>query len=198
MSKFDHFDWLAPFYDRFITLDDPTPIIKYAGLPVRGKLLDAGGGTGRVSEALVTMADSIIVVDYSLGMLKQAIHKNGLSTVCTPTENLPFLSESFERVIMVDALHHVFNHQDTLQELWRVVKTGGKIVIEEPDIRHILVKVVALVEKALLMRSKFINPVRIANLLNDSDATVDIINDGYTAWVVLEKTEAANNSTNSW
>lgn len=198
MSKFDHFDWLAPFYDRFFKLDDPTPIIEYADLPVRGKLLDAGGGTGRVSEELVKMAESIIVVDHSLGMLKQAIRKNGLSPICTPTEKLPFLSDSFERVIMVDALHHVFSHQDTMRELWRVVKPGGKIVIEEPDIRHPLVKVVALVEKVLLMRSKFINPFRIANLLHDSGAFIDIFRNGYTAWVVIEKPVQTDNSTNSW
>lgn len=187
MSKFDHFDWLAPYYDRFFKLDDPGRIIKYADLPIRGKILDAGGGTGRVSKALVSLTDTIIVVDYSFGMLKQATCKNGLFAVCTPTENLPFISESFDRVIMVDALHHVFNQKDTLRELWRVIKPGGKIVIEEPDVRHIIVKIVAIVEKLLLMRSKFINPFRIANLIVDSNANIDIFVDGYTAWVVLEK-----------
>ena len=41
--------------------------------------------------------------------------------------------ESFERVIMVDALHHVYNHARAAAELWRFVKPGGRIVIEEEN-----------------------------------------------------------------
>lgn len=187
MSNFNHFDRLAPFYDRFFKLGDPSHIIGIVGLPIKGKILDAGGGTGRVSETMIGMADSIIIVDYSYGMLEQARQKNGLETICAPTEKLPFCSESFERVIIVDAFHHVANHEETLRELWRVLKPGGKIVIEEPDIRHIMVKLTAIVEKILLMRSHFINPMRIANMIQYPNANIEIHRKGYTTWIVIGK-----------
>ena len=61
---------------------------------------------------------------------------------------------------MVDALHHVINHGQTAREMYRVLKPGGRIVIEEPDIRSFYVKLIAVAEKLLLMRSHFLSPQR--------------------------------------
>ena len=68
-----------------------------------------------------------------------------------------FKDKSFDRVIMVDALHHVKDYRITIHELWRVLMPGGRIVIEEPDIQTFPVKLMALVEKIALMRSHFIS-----------------------------------------
>lgn len=187
MAYFDHFEWLSQYYDRLFKSSNPDRIIKLVDLPISGSILDAGGGTGRISQQLVGMAASIVVVDYSLGMLKQASGKNGLQTVCAQTEKLPFPTRSFDRIIMVDAFHHVFNQSNTLQELWRVVKPGGKIVIEEPDVRNFKVKILAVVEKLLLMRSRFTNPMRIASMVKFPNTHIRVEKDGYTAWIIMEK-----------
>ena len=47
---------------------------------------------------------------------------------------------------MVDALHHVADQEATIRELWRLLKPGGRIIIEEPDIRRFEVKLLALIE----------------------------------------------------
>jgi demethylmenaquinone methyltransferase/2-methoxy-6-polyprenyl-1,4-benzoquinol methylase len=187
MPLFDHFDFLAPIYDRAIQLRQPERMARIANLPVKGKLLDAGGGTGRVSQALQGMASSMVVADLSFGMLLQAQSKNGLKSVCTHTEKLPFQDETFERVIMVDAMHHVCNHRETAIELWRVVKPGGRIVIEEPDIRMPVVWLVAIAEKVALMRSHFISPPKIQKLFDYPKARVSFEQEGYNAWVIVDK-----------
>jgi demethylmenaquinone methyltransferase/2-methoxy-6-polyprenyl-1,4-benzoquinol methylase len=46
----------------------------------------------------------------------------------------------------------------------RVLEPEGRSVIEEPDIRTFGVKLVALAEKILLMRSHFLSPIQIASL----------------------------------
>ena len=120
-------------------------------------------------------------------MLRQAAVKGGMVPLCTYSETLPFPDESFERVIMVDALHHVYNHARTAAELWRVVKPGGRIVIEEPNIQNPTVWVVAILEKVGLMRSHFISPQRIAKLFSESLARVFVKKNGYTAWIIVEK-----------
>ena len=72
---FDHFDIIAPFYDRVIHKLDLKRLIHLLKLPTRGRMLDAGGGTGRVSFRLRSLVDEVVVCDLSLFMLKQAKDK---------------------------------------------------------------------------------------------------------------------------
>jgi ubiquinone/menaquinone biosynthesis C-methylase UbiE len=186
---FDHFGILAPFYDRLIRFQRAEKIIQLAALPTPGTILDAGGGTGRVAQALVGQAGRVVVADISRGMLLQASQKQGLKTVNSHTEALPFASGTFERIIMVDALHHVCDYAGTARELWRVLKRGGRLVIEEPDIRTLTVKFVALAEKLALMRSHFVSPPKIAALFPYANANTRVEQEGYNAWVIVEKGE---------
>ena len=191
MPIFDHFDFLAPLYEKFIQPKDPQEICALAGLPVAGALLDAGGGTGRIAQFLTGKASSVTVADLSCKMLREASRKDGLRPVCTHTEKLPFPDACFERIIMVDALHHVCSHRETAAELWRVLQPGGRLVIEEPDVRRWPVKLIALAEKLALMRSHFLSPPRIAALFRPyAGAKVHIEADQYIAWVILHKDSA--------
>lgn len=88
---------------------------------------------------------------------------------------------------MIDALHHVCDHADTAREMWRVLKPGGRIIIEEPDIREFSVKLVAIAEKLAMMRSHFISPAEIAALFDYPNAGVTFEKDGFNAWVIIEK-----------
>jgi demethylmenaquinone methyltransferase/2-methoxy-6-polyprenyl-1,4-benzoquinol methylase len=187
MPLLDHFGILAPFYERFIPLRQVHELITRAGLPVTGWLLDAGGGTGRVAKGLEGLAGETVVADLSIGMLRQTQGWPRLTAVNSHAECLPFPAESFERVIMVDALHHVCSHAETAAELWRVLKPGGRIVIEEPDIGRLAVKAVAVAEKVALMRSHFISPDRIAGLFPYPQARVTIDRQGFNAWVMVDK-----------
>lgn len=183
MPVFDHFALIAPIYAR-VAYSKTDVMREAASLPVRGRLLDAGGGTGRVASAIRDLVDEVIVADVSFGMLKEA-PLSALKPVCGGSESLPFAEESFERVIMVDALHHVINHADTAREMFRVLKPGGVLVIEEPDIRTFGVKLIALAEKLLLMRSHFLAPDEIVKLFISGEKNIKT-EDG-TAWVIVKK-----------
>jgi ubiquinone/menaquinone biosynthesis C-methylase UbiE len=187
MPVIDHFGIIAPYYDHAIPLRQVEKFIELVELPVQGRLLDIGGGTGRVARALRSQVSETFVVDASPGMLNQAKTKGGLSLACSYSESLPFPADYFERVIMVDALHHVIDQQGSATEIWRVIKPGGLAVILEPDIRRLSVKVVAVFEKVLLMRSHILSPGQISHLFSYPNADVRIIEDGFNAWVCVRK-----------
>ncbi|MBN1146361.1 MAG: class I SAM-dependent methyltransferase [Anaerolineales bacterium] len=187
MPIFDHFDFLAPLYETFIRPKDPQEIWALAALPVSGALLDAGGGTGRVAQFMSGKANPVVVADLSCKMLVEARQKVGLHPVCSHTEKLPFPDEAFARIIMVDALHHVCNQRETMDELWRTLQPGGRLVIEEPDVRTFAVKMIALAEKLALMRSHFLSPLRIAELFNYPNARVHIETGKSNAWIIADK-----------
>jgi ubiquinone/menaquinone biosynthesis C-methylase UbiE len=180
-----HFNFLAPFYDQVIPFSGLEKMLQVLDLPHAGRLLDAGGGTGRVASALRPYLGSVIVADAARGMLAQARQKN-LTTVSSETEHLPFEDQAFDRVLMVDALHHVADQTKTIYELYRILKPGGRMVIEEPDLRTLAIKVMAVAEKLALMRSHFLDPTQIAALF-PSRAKVKIEAEENTAWIIVEK-----------
>lgn len=183
----DHFDLLAPLYDRVIGPPDPARLQTLLDLPTPGRLLDAGGGTGRVTAQLCGLAGEVVLLDQSLPMLRQAQAK-GLATLRCDVARLPFPDASFDRVVVVDALHHFVNARAALADLLRVLRPGGRLVIEEPDIQHRVVKVVALAERLALMGSHFYTPEEIRAMLDAHGVRVHVEIDGrFAAWVVAEK-----------
>jgi demethylmenaquinone methyltransferase/2-methoxy-6-polyprenyl-1,4-benzoquinol methylase len=184
---FDHFDFIAPVFSR-VGYASVADMIKYADLPTPGRVLDAGGGTGRVANAIREQAGEVIIADPSLGMLRQA-DRTQLKLACSHSESLPFPDATFERVIMVDALHHVIHQGQTAREMYRVLKPGGRIVIEEPDIRKFAVKLIAIGEKLLLMRSHFLAPAEIVDLFAFDSSKASIFAAEGNAWVVIDKPE---------
>lgn len=183
---FDHFDFIAGVYNRVADYVPGPTMMRLAALPVAGLLLDAGGGTGRVARSLRRLAGGVVIADLSQGMLRRARRK-GLPVVCAPAEHLPFGEAAFERIVMMDTLHHVLDQRRTAAELWRLIAPEGRIVIVEPDIRRMAVRWIALFEKLLLMRSRFLPAEDIAALFDDPAALIHVEYENSTAWVVVEK-----------
>ncbi len=183
----DHFGAIAPIFSRaqYSYLDT---LLAHADLPTPGRVLDAGGGTGRVANAIREQAGEVVIADPSLGMLREA-DQTQFQLACSNSEALPFPSDSFERIIMVDALHHVINQAQTASEMYRVLKPGGRMVIEEPDIRSFYVKLIAVAEKILLMRSHFLSPSKIVGLFSFNSAKTSIHAQEGNSWIVVEKPE---------
>ena len=186
MPGLDHFGLLAPLYDRLIRPPEAGRLIELAGLPIRGRLLDAGGGTGRIAQSLIGLASQIVVADESWKMLSRARAKPGLHVTAARAERLPFPAGGFERVIMVDAYHHLRDQDRSLAELLRVCAPGGVVVVEEPDIERVGVWAIALVERVALMHSRFRRAEEIASGFRELGAGVSIHRQATTAWIVAQ------------
>ena len=185
--KIDHFGWIAPWYERYASVETPQALLRLVGAGSESVLLDAGGGTGRIAQAFARQGVRTFVADLSPVMARLAGRKPSVVAVCAAAESLPFSGGYFDRIIMVDAFHHLVSHQETVEELWRVLKPGGRLVIEEPDIRTFYVKLIAVAEKLLLMRSHFLSPAKIMAFFAGKPADSRIEGQGNTAWVVIDK-----------
>lgn len=183
-----HFDLAAPIYDRLLGRLNMTTLYRLLKLPVSGALLDAGGGTGRVAWPIRSMAGQVVISDLSLSMLKRARKKGGVQTLQAHAEKLPFADDTFERIVVVDALHHFCDQEAAIRDLLRVLARGGRLIIEEPDIHRVPVKIIAIMEKLACMRSHFLSADRIARVVEKSGCQATT-RTGHpaTAWVIVDK-----------
>lgn len=186
-----HFDLLAPFYDRAIRPPGTDRLAAALRLPTTGWLLDAGGGTGRVSSPLQPLVGRLVISDLSVPMLEQARVKGVACPVQSYAERLPFPDHQFDRVLVVDAMHHFADQRQAIGELLRVLKPGGRLVIEEPDIALLRVKLVAWAEKLALMGSRFYAPHDLAVMVSAYGFSAAVQpHDAFSAWVMVDKPSA--------
>jgi demethylmenaquinone methyltransferase/2-methoxy-6-polyprenyl-1,4-benzoquinol methylase len=186
---FDHFDLLAPIYERLILPPDPAELSELLALTPACVLLDAAGGTGRVAGVFASQTARTVVCDASPRMLERARRK-GLETVLAEIEALPFADATFDRILLVDAFHHVRDQAAALRELLRVLKPAGRLVIEEPDIRRLPVKIAAALERLCLMRSRFVTPERIIAMIDDCGGRAAIACQGpFRVWLTVTRRE---------
>jgi len=183
-----HFDVVSTIYDRVIGKPYRESLHDLLRLPTDTWLLDAGGGTGRVAAYLRPHVGRLVVSDRSVNMLKEAHKKGELLTVRAVSETLPFPDAFFGRILVVDSLHHFDDQHRALGELLRVLAPGGRLVIEEPDISLLSVKIVALLEKLFLMGSRFLRAADIIDIFRDYGLSASLAERGHhRLWVVVDK-----------
>ncbi|HLF93482.1 MAG TPA: class I SAM-dependent methyltransferase [Planctomycetota bacterium] len=101
-------------------------------------VLDFGGGTGRVSRALAkAVPGRYTVADIDRSALLRAATSPLLRPILIPERGpLPFPSEDFDCVLVVDVLHHLPDASASLRELARCLRPGGRLLIVEFDANH--------------------------------------------------------------
>jgi demethylmenaquinone methyltransferase/2-methoxy-6-polyprenyl-1,4-benzoquinol methylase len=152
------------------------------------EILDVGGGTGRVAQHFVDIVRAICVLDLSHGMLLEAKKKLAIQACRGIAERLPFRDGAFSRVVAVDSFHHFEDHEKVASEMVRVLSPGGRLVLEEPDIRRWPVKLVALAERMALMGSHFYPLKQMAGFFSGPDLKLSFYeSEGMNVWLVVDK-----------
>jgi demethylmenaquinone methyltransferase/2-methoxy-6-polyprenyl-1,4-benzoquinol methylase len=96
------------------------------------RILDIAAGTGTSSMALLADGVSVVAADFSNGMLDEGRKRYPkLEFVFADAMKLPFKDQEFDVVTMSFGLRNVENHNVALQEFFRVLKPGGRLVICE-------------------------------------------------------------------
>jgi SAM-dependent methyltransferase len=196
MTTNRHFDWLAPYYDRLIHPPADTGRLRSTlDLPAAGWVLDAAGGTGRVARVLCPLVERLAVCDLSLPMLRNTRADGCLHASHGRVEHLPFPDGQFSRILVVDAFHHFGDQPGAIHELARVLAPGGRLVIQEPDIRRFAVRLIALAETLALMGSRFLPPQAMCAMLAGEGLRAWVETEGPTAWIIAEKEPVINGNS---
>lgn len=104
-------------------------------VPEGAKVLDTAAGTGELSIAAAKKAASVHCTDISVEMLKTAqrkVKKLGLDNITFEQRNIFDLSdedETYDVVMAGNVLHLLNNPHRALNELYRVTKRGGLILL---------------------------------------------------------------------
>ncbi len=101
---------------------------------VRGKAVDVGGNDGKL---LAPYAGPVkIVLDLTPGKLREA-RGRGCQPVQGDMLSLPFASASLDTVILNNAFEHTPTPFETLEELKRVLRPGGRLILDLPNARSL-------------------------------------------------------------
>jgi SAM-dependent methyltransferase len=112
-------------------IDKRTGLIKDL-LPLGGLVLDVGCGTGQLGSAIASEGYDVFGVDLSASMVARARERGLTGTFAGVTTALPFADNSFDLALTVATLHHLETPERvamTVQEMGRVVKRGGFVVL---------------------------------------------------------------------
>lgn len=94
-------------------------------------ILDLGCGTGG-SFRLLRQWGTVVGLDASLVALQFARQKGMHYLTLGDGQQLPFASNSFDLVAVLDVLEHLDDDEKALREIWRVLKPGGMVVFSVP------------------------------------------------------------------
>lgn len=127
-------DLYAPIYERAMRADQRIYTFMYERIPtvIRDRdVLEIATGPGLLAKHVAPAARTMLATDYSDGMIAQA--KKGdcpanLHFEVADAAKLPYANDSFDAVLIANALHIIPEPEKVLQEIDRVLRPGGILI----------------------------------------------------------------------
>ena len=162
------FSKIAHRYDNFVGKFKFEELLEYFPLDPENLLLDLGGGTGRAAVELLKHVNECIVLDPSYEMLLEAKKKTDRFLIVQAVgEALPFREKSLKQIFLNDSFHHIKKQRETLEESFRVLKPGGKLIIREFDKNYFWNLFLRFAEFVVGFGSKFYSPKKLAAMCEE-------------------------------
>lgn len=138
-------------------------IFEHLEPPPRALFLDAGCGVGDHTIRIARRGYGCVGVDISESVLRKASRKaadsgveSSVSFTCQALEDLCFREASFEVVHCRGVLMHIPDWKKALENLCKVLKPGGRIVVVENNRKSVETAIVLFVRRVQARRSKLV------------------------------------------
>ena len=127
--KLQEFTYTIGAAKRIQVMSEYVDIRSYDGI------LDVCGNTGKVTEAYSSNnCKEVVVLEPKRNVVEYGkSHRPNIKFVEGQAENIPLPDAYFDKVVASASFHHFSDHDKALEEMKRVLKPDGKIIILEID-----------------------------------------------------------------
>lgn len=127
-------DLYAPIYEKAMRSDRKMYQFMYNRIPkvIKDKdVLEIAAGPGLLAKHVADAAHTMVATDYSEGMMKEArkgTYPKNLTFEAADAASLPYADDSFDVVLIANALHVMPEPEKALKEIDRVLKDKGILI----------------------------------------------------------------------
>ena len=127
-------DLYAPIYEKAMRMDQKYYQYMYDRIPkliADKEVLEIATGPGLLAKHVAHASKVMIATDYSDGMIKEARKGNysaKLRFEVADATKLPYAADSFDVVLIANALHVMPNPEKALSEIDRVLRKDGLLI----------------------------------------------------------------------
>jgi len=111
-------------------------VVEHMQVASTGVILDVGSGKGRFAAVVKRHYPQAHVVAFDLASAMLASAPASLSRVCGSMLELPFASSSVSGAFAIESLEHAVDIDKALDEICRILKPGGHLVIIDKNAEH--------------------------------------------------------------
>lgn len=179
------FERFARPYAWFMPRAAPAPLergLAAARRPVE-RVVDLGGGPGRAA-AMIEAPDRL-VIDAAGGMVRRV--PAGIGAVQGDARAVPLRDDTVDAVLIVDALHHLPDRGVVIDEVRRILRPGGVVVVRDFDRETLRGRLVEAVEHLVGFESTFLTAEELADRLEAAGFDARVTDHGFACTVVGTK-----------
>lgn len=99
----------------------------------KGRLLDIGAGRGELLRAACEAGWSAVGIEPSSAFAEYAERYSGAEIKRAPLEQCNFPEASFDAVILAAVLEHLYNPDEVMREISRILRPSGALFLDVPN-----------------------------------------------------------------
>ena len=148
-------------------------MLEYIDIRPSDTLLDVGGNTGKITEAYARNCKEVVVLEPKHNVVEYGrARRPFIKFIEGQVENIPLPDEYFDKVVASASFHHFPNQDKGLEEMKRVLKPNGKMIIMEIDPNTRAGKRLKICESILHTGANLYEPLQLRKKVEDHDLQV--------------------------